>query len=286
MLPDNDCSFKLSPGHDKKNKHPSWSERKQTSLEEQEMQTLHCSLADSSDMACSAPVYLTLSHDYETFDPQWLHLRKGDVVQLLASRPGSEWTHVVTREGQKALVPSSFCQVSTTRRGCIQKRRRVSFDSTMNITIPPEPEEVGGKQIQSTSSCTGTYSKLIRRLENKGRAVMDSLRRSYSGKKRQENQVGGKEEGATEIQQSDGISTSLLTDCSSVTEEFKKRYQGTVSVLYDFNSLNEDEISVQAGQRVMLLNKEDIDWVWVRRFDGGEGFIPANYTTKPVCMGE
>jgi hypothetical protein len=157
----------------------------------------------------------------------------------------------------------------------------------MNVTIPPETEhtqDIDRREAnKSMPSCGASYSRLIRRLESKSRAVVHSIRRNYSGRKRQDS----KESTSETRSLADAISTtSLLSDCSSVIEEFKKRYQGSVTVLYDFNSRSEDEISVQAGQTVMLLNKEDANWVWVRRFDGEEGFIPANFTTKPVCMGE
>ena len=289
VLPDhNDCSFSEQPGQER----PLMRLRKHNSthsLQREGKQTPRRSRATSVDMArdvaSADPVYLTISHDYETFHPQWLHLRKGDIVRLLSSSPGSQWLNVVTCDGHRVLLPTSFCQINPARNGSIRKIRRVSFDASMNVTIPPETDQTQDKREadKSLPTCSASYSKLIRRLESKGRAVVHSLRKNYSGRKRQDSK-----DSASETRSLAGAisTTCVLSDCSSVVEEFKKRYLGTVTVLYDFNSPSEDEISVQAGQTVMLLNKDDANWVWVRRFDGEEGFIPANYTTRPVCLGK
>ena len=274
-----------------------WREHQQALLiPKSSRRSLHGSHAHSinvAGMTNSAAVYLALTQNYETFEPYWLHLRKGDVVRLVSSRAGSEWIDVVTRDGHKARVPSTFCQLSSNDANV--KKRKVSFDASMNVTIPPEPEEVitsSRHGSRATTSCSGGYSKLMRHIESKGRAVVQTLRRSYTPKK-QTYREEGRKDGRETSSHYDRLgvystSTPALSTISitSTTEEFRKRYLGTVTVLYDFNAACEDEISVQAGQTVMLLNKEDADWVWVRRFDGEEGFVPANYTTKPVCTGE
>lgn len=60
--------------------------------------------------------------------------------------------------------------------------------------------------------------------------------------------------------------------------EIPRNYNGPrVRVIYDYVGENEDDVNVQAGEVVTLLNDEDIEWIWVMRKDGCEGFMPREY---------
>lgn len=48
-------------------------------------------------------------------------------------------------------------------------------------------------------------------------------------------------------------------------------------MLFDFEAVQEDDISVHQGERVTVLNKDDADWYWVKTQDGEEGFTPREY---------
>ncbi|KAI2801959.1 hypothetical protein BLOT_010150 [Blomia tropicalis] len=63
----------------------------------------------------------------------------------------------------------------------------------------------------------------------------------------------------------------------SEMEPFIKELFGRFIVLYQFISRHENEITVERGEIVTLLNKEDPDWYWVMRTDSVEGFVPAIY---------
>lgn len=65
---------------------------------------------------------------------------------------------------------------------------------------------------------------------------------------------------------------------SELKPKIPKDYNGPrVKVLYKYNGDNEDDIDVRAGEVVTVLNCEDIEWIWVMRRDGQEGFIPREY---------
>ena len=63
---------------------------------------------------------------------------------------------------------------------------------------------------------------------------------------------------------------------------FSKKLQGRFIVLFSFNALEENDVSVKRGEFVTLLNKDDPEWYWVLRPDGHEGFVPASF----LCSAE
>ncbi|CAG2212208.1 unnamed protein product [Mytilus edulis] len=58
---------------------------------------------------------------------------------------------------------------------------------------------------------------------------------------------------------------------------FYKTSHGQYIVLFDFLGLNENDVSVERAELVDVLNIEDPDWSWVRKYDGQEGFVPKTY---------
>lgn len=64
---------------------------------------------------------------------------------------------------------------------------------------------------------------------------------------------------------------------------FFKDPSGYYIVLYTFIARDENDLSVERGEPVTVLNKEDPDWYWVVRSDGQEGFVPSAFVC-PVDM--
>lgn len=58
---------------------------------------------------------------------------------------------------------------------------------------------------------------------------------------------------------------------------FSKDPSGRYIVLYTFIARDENDVSVERGEFVTVLNKEDPDWYWIVRSDGQEGFIPSGF---------
>ena len=48
-------------------------------------------------------------------------------------------------------------------------------------------------------------------------------------------------------------------------------------MLYSYNAQDENDLSVERGQCVTVLNSDDPDWFWVSKFDGQEGFVPSGF---------
>lgn len=58
---------------------------------------------------------------------------------------------------------------------------------------------------------------------------------------------------------------------------FFKDPAGRFVVLYTFVARDENDVTVERGEVVTVLNREDPDWFWIVRSDGQEGFIPSAF---------
>ncbi len=59
---------------------------------------------------------------------------------------------------------------------------------------------------------------------------------------------------------------------------------GRFIVLYTFIARDENDVSVERGEFVTVLNREDPDWYWIVRTDGQEGFIPSAFVYPAELM--
>ena len=48
-------------------------------------------------------------------------------------------------------------------------------------------------------------------------------------------------------------------------------------VLYNYTAQDENDLTVERGQCVTVLNSDDPDWFWVSQFDGRDGFVPSGF---------
>lgn len=55
------------------------------------------------------------------------------------------------------------------------------------------------------------------------------------------------------------------------------RDYGVYIVIYNFIAREENDLNVKPGEIVFVRNKDDVDWFWVRREDGAEGFVPSGF---------
>lgn len=79
-----------------------------------------------------------------------------------------------------------------------------------------------------------------------------------------------------------GLQNNLKHSQASLNSEpdylpFSKDPSGRYIVLYTFIARDENDVSVERGEFVTVLNKEDPDWYWIVRTDGQEGFVPSAF---------
>lgn len=75
-------------------------------------------------------------------------------------------------------------------------------------------------------------------------------------------------------------SNSLMSESSSSQPDvhpFFKEQAGRYVVLYSYQAQDENDLSVERGQCVTVLNSDDPDWYWVARYDQCEGFVPSGF---------
>lgn len=61
-------------------------------------------------------------------------------------------------------------------------------------------------------------------------------------------------------------------------EEEQERPEGEQAVaLYDFTADGEDELSVQEGENLLVIEKDSAEWWKCRNVHGAEGVVPAQY---------
>ncbi|XP_002732710.1 SH3 domain-containing protein Dlish-like [Saccoglossus kowalevskii] len=63
---------------------------------------------------------------------------------------------------------------------------------------------------------------------------------------------------------------------------FRKTSIGQYVVLYNFIAMDENDVSVQRGESVTVLNRDDPDWMWVMKLDGREGFVPRKFLASDI----
>lgn len=69
---------------------------------------------------------------------------------------------------------------------------------------------------------------------------------------------------------------------ANVLPFFKVPY-GQSAVLFDYDSEDENDLSIRRGETVTILNQDDPSWVWVRAGDRREGFVPRMYICPCGC---
>jgi hypothetical protein len=72
----------------------------------------------------------------------------------------------------------------------------------------------------------------------------------------------------------------MVTEACFEPAEFPKKNYGEFIVKFNFDASDEDDVPVRKGEIVLVLNKEDQDWFWVKKKSGEEGFIPKDFVTK------
>ncbi|KAL9700077.1 hypothetical protein quinque_003518 [Culex quinquefasciatus] len=90
-----------------------------------------------------------------------------------------------------------------------------------------------------------------------------------------------------------GLTGSLKHSQASLSSEpdflpFSKDPSGRYIVLYTFIARDENDVSVERGEFVTVLNREDPEWYWIVRSDGQEGFIPSGfvYPAENILQGQ
>lgn len=210
---------------------------------------------------------MVVLHDFTPCVDDELEVKRGQVVNILYRE--NDWVYVIGQESrQEGFIPFSYCAPfpynnhgSTTDDMAVKKKlprdQQIgslnSTTSTANATLDPAAatNPVAGQQPQ----------QLLPEILSMG--PVDS---SSSLMHLEMDQVA---------LQASHSQASLSSDPDFLP--FAKDPSGRYIVLYTFIARDENDVSVERGEFVTVLNREDPDWFWIVRSDGQEGFIPSGF---------
>ncbi|XP_047524097.1 SH3 domain-containing protein Dlish [Pieris napi] len=92
----------------------------------------------------------------------------------------------------------------------------------------------------------------------------------------------------SQLSLSDGATNDVHSELGSEGDAcpFSKDPSGRYVVLYTFTARDENDVDVERGEFVTVLNREDPDWYWIVRSDGQEGFIPSGFVYPAVVQAQ
>ena len=74
--------------------------------------------------------------------------------------------------------------------------------------------------------------------------------------------------------------TSAATNASQRSRKFSRVMTDAYVAQFEFVARQENDVSVERGEIVTVLNMDDSDWFWVRKSNMQEGFVPSNYVRR------
>lgn len=188
-------------------------------------------------------------HDFTPCVDDELEVRRGQIVNVLYQE--NDWVYVIADSGQEGFIPHSYCAPYGSQLG--------ELALTVRHKKLPRDEDDGLDQISSR----GTHS-------------VDS------GQQSDAESFGAPKDRSSRLAPptSDGHSTNNTATLQTTLPDvhpFFKDPAGRYVVLYTFVARDENDVSVERGELVTVLNREDPDWFWVLRSDGQEGFVPSAF---------
>lgn len=191
-------------------------------------------------------------HDFTPCVDDELEVKRGQVVNILYRE--NDWVYVIGQDSrQEGFIPFSYCAPFNTQDQDVNVKKKLPRDG--QIGVGTDLSNLDGKNpLQS------------------GLHLPEMLLNASS--------VPGDPSLCLTIDESGGLQTShSQASLSSDTDflPFAKDPSGRYIVLYTFIARDENDVSVERGEFVTVLNREDPDWFWIVRSDGQEGFIPSGF---------
>lgn len=224
-----------------------------------------------------------------------LHAEKGEIV-LLLYRENSK-VYAVNNKGRRGFIPFNYCTV-------LRKNDFVTNFSRPESTQKSDkwPANVYFHEFQKASShhsrTSCSAAKVVHVPGFNGNVSTSSVQRSRSEEalyshnyhKSRTRKISSSLEDLSDDNRTISMVSDLIHWDRKAPETFKRRQKVQVThfrkfeneavmVLFDFHAADENDVDVQRGEVVTVLNRDDLDWWWVMRDDGVEGFIPSSYAS-------
>lgn len=195
---------------------------------------------------------MVVLHDFTPCVDDELEVKRGQIVNILYRE--NDWVYVIGEDSrQEGFIPHSYCAPYNTQLADMAIKKKLPRDSSLAAAAG----NGGGGGVTGVADHNETMP-LLAAEQNK----LDLIEEVNNAQVALKNAVA--ELTAPHI---------IESECTP----FHKEPNGRYIVLYTFIARDENDLSVERGEFVTLLNREDPDWFWIIRSDGQEGFVPAAF---------
>uniref|UniRef100_T1JHQ5 SH3 domain-containing protein n=1 Tax=Strigamia maritima TaxID=126957 RepID=T1JHQ5_STRMM len=182
---------------------------------------------------------MVVLYDFTPCVDDELEVKRGQGVNVLYQE--NDWVYVIAESGQEGFIPHSYCVPC-------------SIDSSQRQKKLPRGDSADDLDQNSSRDTQSLHS------------------------------AGHLSDSETFVLQTSN-NKSKTNDENSLSSQFStpdvypffKDPAGRYIVLYTFIARDENDVSVERGEFVTVLNREDPDWFWIVRSDGQEGFVPSAF---------
>ncbi|XP_050325363.1 SH3 domain-containing protein Dlish [Bactrocera neohumeralis] len=207
---------------------------------------------------------MVVLHDFTPCVDDELEVKRGQIVNILYRE--NDWVYVIGQDTrQEGFIPYSYCAPYNTQLADLAIKKKLPRDQNVNVQ----------EHNQENMPLLGAESKM--ELIDDVSAVNAVVNGSNSGGGGGVvSSCGGTNANAGNIgapPKNSEVNLLLEPECTP----FHKEPSGRYIVLYTFIARDENDLSVERGEFVTVLNREDPDWFWIVRSDGQEGFIPSAF---------
>lgn len=185
---------------------------------------------------------MVVLHDFTPCVDDELEVKRGQIVNILYRE--NDWVYVIGQDTrQEGFIPHSYCAPYNTQLADLAIKKKLPRDQSLGPHANNTPADLleGVPDISNDLLDETTVTGLI--------GLQSSVLKNSQA--------------------------SLSSDQDFLP--FAKDPSGRYIVLYTFIARDENDVSVERGEFVTVLNREDPEWFWIVRSDGQEGFIPSGF---------
>ncbi|XP_043217871.1 SH3 domain-containing protein Dlish-like [Amphibalanus amphitrite] len=201
----------------------------------------------------SADSKMVVLHDFTPCVDDELEVKRGTVVNVLYQE--NDWVYVISESSQQeGFIPHSYCAPHGSQLAdlALSVKKKLPRELTVPDGSGAGPGGGGGEADHNT---------IIGNASTDRNGVETSDNDSFT--------EGGRPEPRSTPSGHSGPAPDV--------HPFFKDPAGRYIVLYTFMPRDENDVSVERGEFVTVLNKEDHEWFWIERSDGQEGFVPSAF---------
>lgn len=190
---------------------------------------------------------MVVLHDFTPCVDDELEVKRGQSVNMLYQE--NDWVYVIAESGHEGFIPHSYCAPYGSHLA----------ELALNIKHKKMPRSEREQELDQNSSRGTQSADSGQHSDVESYGVVAETKHVNNPLSCNQNQSSS--------------SQSSLPDI----HPFFKDPAGRYIVLYTFIARDENDVSVERGEFVTVLNREDHDWFWIVRSDGQEGFVPSAF---------